>query len=737
MLALVMVFALLPVMQTDAAAATQLYWPVPGHTSLSQGYHEGNAIDISDGSIGGATVIAAIGGTVKYIYLCPTQHYGYYNYNGCGCNGFGTGLVIAGDDGRTYQYAHMQANSIPSNVYHGAYVSAGQVIGKVGTTGYSSGNHLHFAISNTSNYTDPGPNPANESYIYSTAPTDYGADFYTLIIQSSGWIHVRNNTSKGNIDVVKNAPNDPKIIWHFVRQSDGSYIISNEYDGKYLSYTGLSGSNATVCTSTKSCKWNVYQGSGGAKLKPAGVNGALEVKDGVYDDGTQMVIRADKGTAQQIYNIYKLTNDGVNYKKPAAPAAPTVTVTNAKAGQEATISWTASALKDTRFDARAYKVTITDPSGTKVLTKTGLTATNLKYTFDKIGSYKITVAAVNTKYSALSTSTTKTVTIASCATHSYGAWKTTKAATCTTTGTKTHTCTACGKTETQTIAMLGHNYVDGVCTRCGDVNLAAPTVAISNVASTGKIKLTWNALNGAETYYIYRSTSENGTYSKIGSTASTSYTDKTAKAGTKYFYKVKSVNENGETSQYSDIAVRTCDCAKPVVKATNTASTGRIKLSWSAIDGAKEYYVYRSTGKDGTYSQIGSTTSTSYTDKTAKAGKTYHYKVKAICANTSGNSAYSAIVSRTCDCARPNISIKLSSGHPKLNWDKVTGADKYYVYRSTSKDGTYSKIGSATSTSYTDKTAKAGKTYYYKVKAINSKSAANSAYSLVDYIKAK
>lgn len=151
---------------TKSEAAT-LYWPVPGHTSLSQGYHDGNAIDISDGSIAGANVVAAIGGKVTHIYLCGTQHYGQTS----DCNGFGTGLVIAGDDGRIYQYAHMQANSIPGNVYKGAYVNAGQQIGRVGTTGNSSGNHLHFAISIGNYWNASGINPQNETYQGQTVHT--------------------------------------------------------------------------------------------------------------------------------------------------------------------------------------------------------------------------------------------------------------------------------------------------------------------------------------------------------------------------------------------------------------------------------------------------------------------------------------------------------------------------------------------------------------------------------------
>ena len=64
LLVLVLMATLVPV---SASAAVTIYWPVPGHTRLSQGYHANNAIDISDGSINGATVIAAASGTVTHI----------------------------------------------------------------------------------------------------------------------------------------------------------------------------------------------------------------------------------------------------------------------------------------------------------------------------------------------------------------------------------------------------------------------------------------------------------------------------------------------------------------------------------------------------------------------------------------------------------------------------------------------------------------------------------------------
>ena len=167
------------------------------------------------------------------------------------------------------------------------------------------------------------------------------------------------------------------------------------------------------------------------------------------------------------------------------------------------------------------------------------------------------------------------------------------------------------------------------------------------------------------------------------------------------------------------------------------ASTGKIKVSWKAIDGAVEYKVYRATSKTGTYKLIKTTTSTSYTNTGAEAGKTYYYKVKAIATKSSADSAYSEAKSRTCDLPRPTASVALKSGKPKVSWNKVEGAVEYEVYRATSKTGTYKLVKTTTGTSYTNSGATAGKTYYYKVIAVASKSSANSAYSFVVSIKSK
>lgn len=270
--------------------------------------------------------------------------------------------------------------------------------------------------------------------------------------------------------------------------------------------------------------------------------------------------------------------------------------------------------------------------------------------------------------------------------------------------------------------------------------LTPPTVKVSNNLTNGKPKLTWAAVDGAAKYQVYRSTSKNSSYKLMKTvTSGTSYTNTNAVVGEKYYYKVRAVDEYGEKSLYSNIVSRTCDLPRPNVKVANVPKTGKIKLTWDAVDGAVKYEVYRSTSQNGTYSPMKTVLEgTSYINTSAKAGNKYYYKVKAIHSNTNANSAFSVVDSRVCDLPRPEISItRASSGKPKISWKKVDGAVKYKVYRSTKLGGNYSLMKTVSGTSYINANAVAGKTYYYKVVAIHSNSAANSDYSTAKYIKSK
>ena len=261
---------------------------------------------------------------------------------------------------------------------------------------------------------------------------------------------------------------------------------------------------------------------------------------------------------------------------------------------------------------------------------------------------------------------------------------------------------------------------------------AAPRVTIGNSSASGKPQLTWAAVDGATKYEIYRSTQQSTGYSLLGTTTSTSYVNTGAAVGKTYYYRVKAVNSAG-TSAYSNIVsgrAKAAIPAAPRVTIGNSSASGKPQLTWAAVDGAAKYEIYRSTQQSTGFTLLGTTTSTNYVNTGAAVGKTYYYKVRAL--NVDGAAgAYSSTVSGAAKAvapAAPTVTMTYSdSGKPKLTWSAVSGAASYRVYRSESRGTGYSLLGTTTSTSYVNTGAAVGKTYYYRVKAVNS--AGTSAYS--------
>ena len=267
--------------------------------------------------------------------------------------------------------------------------------------------------------------------------------------------------------------------------------------------------------------------------------------------------------------------------------------------------------------------------------------------------------------------------------------------------------------------------------------LAAPVVTASNVAKTGKVKLTWDAVPGADSYKVYRATSKDGKYSLMYTTEGTSYTNTNATAGRYYYYQVVTVAADGSKSAPSAIVGRTCDLPRPVVTATNVAKSGKVTLTWEPVESAVSYKVYRATSKDGTYSLMKTVTGTAYTNTNAVAGTKYYYKVVAVAEKTAANSAGTQ-VSRTCDLPQVQPTASLNSkGKPTVTWKAVDGAVSYKVYRSTAENGTYSLMKTVTGTAYTNTNCTSGKTYFYKVVAVCSNTDGNSAASKILSITAK
>lgn len=125
--------------EAGTVASGDWVWPAPGYHHITSGFndcegrsHVHGAIDIGGGggmgSIYGANIVAANSGTV--IIACTDGRGG----------GYGNYVVIDHGNGKSTLYGHLSSVSVS----RGQKVGKGQKIGNAGSTGFSTGPHLHF-----------------------------------------------------------------------------------------------------------------------------------------------------------------------------------------------------------------------------------------------------------------------------------------------------------------------------------------------------------------------------------------------------------------------------------------------------------------------------------------------------------------------------------------------------------------------------------------------------------------
>jgi murein DD-endopeptidase MepM/ murein hydrolase activator NlpD len=119
-------------------------WPVPGYYYVISTFNENRGyshkgVDITGGGIMGATVVAAASGTVIASNNSCSHNWGKSGSCGCG-GGYGNYVLISHANGKTTLYGHLSSTTVST----GSSVSKGQTIGYVGSTGWSTGAHLHF-----------------------------------------------------------------------------------------------------------------------------------------------------------------------------------------------------------------------------------------------------------------------------------------------------------------------------------------------------------------------------------------------------------------------------------------------------------------------------------------------------------------------------------------------------------------------------------------------------------------
>ena len=165
-------------------------------------------------------------------------------------------------------------------------------------------------------------------------------------------------------------------------------------------------------------------------------------------------------------------------------------------------------------------------------------------------------------------------------------------------------------------------------------------------------------------------------------------------------------------------------------KITNVKTASRalnsLNVTWKAQKGVSGYYVqYSKTGVKNYKNIFVSASKTSVTIKNLKVDTDYKIYVRSYI-KIGKTYYYSKLSDKLSTSTKAVVSAPKCSGYcslisiPTLTWKTVSGAEKYNIYRASSKNGTYSRIASLTGTSYSDKSAALHKTYYYKVRSFKT-----------------
>lgn len=169
----------------------------------------------------------------------------------------------------------------------------------------------------------------------------------------------------------------------------------------------------------------------------------------------------------------------------------------------------------------------------------------------------------------------------------------------------------------------------------------------------------------------------------------------------------------------------TVTVGKVTLSSVTLTSKGKAKLKWKKQSGVTGYQIYRSTTPNGTYKRVKTIKSAATVTATLASHKgirPYYYKVRAY-KTVSEKRIYGAFSKvKTCGPKKTEtVKAKVLKGKKvKIIWSKVAKADGYRVYRSTKKNGTFRRVATIPGKktfSFTDSSVKAGKTYYYRVKA--------------------
>jgi hypothetical protein len=186
---------------------------------------------------------------------------------------------------------------------------------------------------------------------------------------------------------------------------------------------------------------------------------------------------------------------------------------------------------------------------------------------------------------------------------------------------------------------------------------ATPTLSLASASN--QVTASWTNSGTGVVYDVYKNERGcNAGFIKVANNVTgTSFTDNAVANGFAYYYQVVAHPSATEACGASPTTCQTVtptgggSCTPPAAPTGLTAtaaSASQINLSWSAVSGATEYRIYRSTTSGGPYTQVGTSTTTSFSNTGLSCNTTYFYVVRAFSGCESVNSTQASATTGVC-----------------------------------------------------------------------------------------
>ncbi len=249
-----------------------------------------------------------------------------------------------------------------------------------------------------------------------------------------------------------------------------------------------------------------------------------------------------------------------------------------------------------------------------------------------------------------------------------------------------------GNTYNYTVRAISKNIYSGY-------NKNGVSTQFLNIPEKFKVKnyndgvsLSWNAVEGAQSYNVYRSIK--GKNEIIGQTSELTYSDMDVKDGKEYTYTVRAVGLKSDMLSAKTKNTKCFVVKKPLNIAAVNIFDG-IQLYWQKSDYATGYIVYRKLYGETEWTEIKTVNSqkTNYIiDRDVKKDSIYIYSVRCVKDDTLGSSDVNGVTVRHI----PSLGIKaeLCPQGIKLTWNEVENCSGYELFRKTVENEDWVKIKS-------------------------------------------